>query len=419
VVLSIFFAFILVVSVVPAALPVQSQGIADEIIADLDRQIYPGQSPQTQQQQLSSTTGQSQFQSSQMQQQQPSPGQTPLRSPQMQQQQPTSSPTSQQICITNIINVVRGLVSGYVGDPDAGKYFDAGILQPGQSTCDREGWFANIGYPAHDPLHPADIKVLDHFDITITPYSGPSNEPPCEAYAPAQLPSSVKISKVPLEPGNGGISIGVPSLQAGDIIVSTTSELPSAIIRYGTSSPVSHSMLYIGDGLVIEAVGNSDGGVRLVPIETALADSPFAVAFRYPGLTQDQVLRIRDYAANEVQAGKQFNYYGIFSQALYQLDKKYVLPIIEKMLVAQGYCQDDVQKALTRIDKFLADINLGGGGLSNNWFCSELVLAAFAEGGVRLTNTPVHYTAPGDIPILQSNGILEYVGHLKSNHPDP
>ena len=56
-------------------------------------------------------------------------------------------------------------------------------------------------------------------------------------------------------------------------------------------------MLYVGDGQVVEAV---EGGVRLVPIETALADSSVGVAVRYPGLTNDQALQIRDFAGQQI-----------------------------------------------------------------------------------------------------------------------
>jgi hypothetical protein len=51
---------------------------------------------------------------------------------------------------------------------------------------------------------------------------------------------------------------------------------------------------------------------------------------------------------------------------------------------------------------------------NDKWFCSELVLASFVEAGVPLTKTPPSWTAPGDIIPLASNGILEYVGHLKT-----
>jgi hypothetical protein len=40
----------------------------------------------------------------------------------------------------------------------------------------------------------------------------------------------------------------------GDIILSTTSSKVSEATKFGTNSPVSHPILYVGDGLVIESV---------------------------------------------------------------------------------------------------------------------------------------------------------------------
>src|SRR5207253_2687289 len=66
---------------------------------------------------------------------------------------------------------------------------------------------------------------------------------------------------VPLSPANGGRSIGEDALEIGDIILATTRDDPVSIgIRVASHAPVSHAMLYIGGGQVVEAVG---GGVML------------------------------------------------------------------------------------------------------------------------------------------------------------
>ncbi len=82
--------------------------------------------------------------------------------------------------------------------------------------------------------------------------------------------------EIPLEPASGGgMSIDDRALEVGDIIVSTTSERVSEIIRDVTGSKVSHSALYVGDGMIVEAIGS---GVRLQTLEDALADDLYAVA---------------------------------------------------------------------------------------------------------------------------------------------
>ncbi|MFP3615818.1 N-acetylmuramoyl-L-alanine amidase, partial [Paraburkholderia sp. SIMBA_050] len=85
---------------------------------------------------------------------------------------------------------------------------------------------------------------------------------------------------IPLDPGVGGLSIGTDALEIGDIILSTTGNSGSGVIRAGSGAEVSHAMLYVGQGgQVIEAI---PGGVQLRPLADALADARLAVAFRVP-----------------------------------------------------------------------------------------------------------------------------------------
>ena len=79
---------------------------------------------------------------------------------------------------------------------------------------------------------------------------------------------SSRAFEIPLDPGVGGMSIGVDALQPADIIVSTARHAVSYAIRAGTLSAISHAMLYVGNGKVIEAVGS---GVREVPSKTLSA----------------------------------------------------------------------------------------------------------------------------------------------------
>src|SRR6476620_6347967 len=67
----------------------------------------------------------------------------------------------------------------------------------------------------------------------------------------AAFSMSSRALEIPLDPGIGGMSIGVDALQPADIIVSTARHAVSYAIRAGTLSAVSHAMLYVGDGRVI------------------------------------------------------------------------------------------------------------------------------------------------------------------------
>ena len=202
------------------------------------------------------------------------------------------------------------------------------------------------------------------------------------------------VLDVPLDPGNAGRSIAVEALAIGDLIVSTTREVPSWLIRVGARSPVSHASLYVGDGMVVEAIGE---GVVLRPIETAVADASLAVALRQPTLTPEQALRVRDYAGQQI--GKPYNWVGVIRQAGFQLDRL-------------AFCSGKSGDEYTRCVQWVGKVNLGVAD-NDRFFCSELVLKAYEAAGVPLTTTPPHYNDPGSVAELMQNGILAYVGHLK------
>jgi Phage-related lysozyme (muraminidase) len=202
-------------------------------------------------------------------------------------------------------------------------------------------------------------------------------------------------SDIPLDPGTGGRSIDENALQMGDIIVSTTSHVQSRLIRWATQSQVSHTMIYIGGGQVVEAVGE---GVMLHSLREALNDATVAVAFRYPGLTSTQALMVRDFAGQ--QLGRPYNYWGIVRQGGFQLDR----------LV---FCSGRTGAAYDSCVNWVGRVNLGRGS-DDSFFCSQLVLAAYQHAGVPLTNSMPHWNSPDDLAQLGLSRRLGYVGHLKA-----
>jgi hypothetical protein len=79
--------------------------------------------------------------------------------------------------------------------------------------------------------------------------------------------------------------ISVNSLRPADIIVSTTDAGVSAVIRAGIGSSVSHSMIYVGGGFVVEAI---EIGVTRLPITSAIEHATLAIALRRRSLTEKQ-----------------------------------------------------------------------------------------------------------------------------------
>ncbi len=209
---------------------------------------------------------------------------------------------------------------------------------------------------------------------------------------PRQTPLSADI---PLDPGTGGRSIGPDALATGDIILSTTDAAISAAIRSATSSPVSHALLYVGDGQVVEAIA---AGVQLRTLEEAVAGATVAVAFRHPSITSDQALRVRDFAGQ--QLGRPYDTWGVVRQAAFRLDRA-------------AFCSGKTGEELERCVSWAGRVNLGTGS-NDTFFCSQLVLAAFDGAGIPLTSTPPSWSSPGEIAELSLSGTLGYVGHLKA-----
>lgn len=191
---------------------------------------------------------------------------------------------------------------------------------------------------------------------------------------------------IPLDPGAGGRSVGQGALKAGDIIVSTTRAFVSRAIRLGTISPVSHVMLYVGDGKVIEAVGS---GVREVTLATAIDDAILAVAYRHPQLDTARASAIVAHARSRV--GNPYNYAGVAFQGYRILNP---LPAV-------------VIDAIGR--RLGVEV-----GQANAVYCSELVLECFERAGLSLTAGPRPAQSTPDQVVQIARSSLSYVGHLKA-----
>lgn len=209
--------------------------------------------------------------------------------------------------------------------------------------------------------------------------------------------------EIPLDPGVGGLSIDTDALEIGDIILSTTGNAGSDIIRAGSGAEVSHAMLYVGQGgQVIEAI---PGGVQLRPLAEAVADARLAVAFRVPGLNDTEKRQVADAAARYLDRG--FNYGGLIRCGGYLIDRR-------ACDVLSGVPADSCRR-------FVGLIDLGDNTDSENFFCSQLVAQAFQDAGKPIVSVPPHWVPPGDLANLSTGtmapGTLAYVGHLKTPIP--
>ncbi len=178
-------------------------------------------------------------------------------------------------------------------------------------------------------------------------------------------------------------------MQPADIIVSTGSGAVSTVIRTGSLSPYSHAALYIGNGEVIEAIGE---GVVRQSLATALSDDTLAVVYRRIGLSAAQAGLVIRYAA--AQVGKSYDYAGVAGASGHTTGGRIMRMISIPLSVVQ-----DIGEALNTISP------------ESSFFCSELVLRAFEQANARITFRPSTVSSPGDIP---GSHRVQYIGHLKS-----
>ncbi len=202
-------------------------------------------------------------------------------------------------------------------------------------------------------------------------------------------------SDIPLDPGVGGRSIGGNVLEPGDIILSTTTELVSAAIRTVSGAEVSHAAMYVGDDIVVEAVGD---GVRAIRLAEALDDDSLAVAYRHRDMTPVKAAQIVRFLNEQADAGTSYDGWALLQVAPGQL--------------ARAICNrldgDDRQACLSRAGQLRVGTNNEGA-----FFCSELVLEALRRAGLSLSGVDPSWTSPGEIVELHASGLLDYVGHLK------
>ena len=181
----------------------------------------------------------------------------------------------------------------------------------------------------------------------------------------------------PLTPATGGRLINEQTLKTGDIVVLTTDGLVSDIINTVTDGPVSHVMVSVGNNQIVEAVRD---GIRKISLNAALDDATLAVAFRRKSITNSQI----DTIVNNVQSavGESYNYWGIIKRLLTEhVSSTYEVPLP-----------------------------------TDSFYCSQLVLTAFASAGVPLLGRGDVSAWPTNIVSFDDFGesLIEYVGHLRA-----
>ena len=225
-------------------------------------------------------------------------------------------------------------------------------------------------------------------------------EPPAGRGGLPQL----RLQNSVIAPGQGGELIAISALEPADILLSSAATLQSFGIQLATLAPVSHALVYLGEGSVAEAVGE---GVRVRRIEAVLAEEAMVVAFRAPDITPVQAQRLRDWSLSQV--GVRYNTVGVVLAAPFVLSRRLCeLPLVPgpaRDACVRGFAI--VQLGASRDDRF---------------FCSQFVLEAYRQAGAPLSTADPRWVSPadllhmreGDVATLGASQPLQYVGHLKA-----
>jgi Permuted papain-like amidase enzyme, YaeF/YiiX, C92 family len=215
---------------------------------------------------------------------------------------------------------------------------------------------------------------------------------------------SVRLQSNALNPRNGGQLISTDQLKIGDIILSAENGINSVAVRIWTLASVSHASIYVGNNEIVEAVGE---GVRIRNVAKLLEDESTIVAIRHPNVSPANSVALAEFMKSQV--GKKYNYMGIMLQAPFSLERRACeLPLVPDLV--RDYCI----RGVAAIQLGLSD--------NDNFFCSQLVLEAYNNAGLPLTNADPRLFNPadllhmreGDVTSVKIRQTLQYLGHLKA-----
>ena len=191
-------------------------------------------------------------------------------------------------------------------------------------------------------------------------------------------------------------------LRPGDILLSAGKGVVAASVQLVTLAPVSHAALYVGEGVVVEAVRPE---VHVRRIEDVVAEERLVLVLRHPDLTPEQAKAVSDYALQKTGTG--FNFLGVTLHVPLALSRRACeLPLVPSPI------RDACIRSFGVIQYAAAGERL---------FCSQLVLEAYRQAELPITAAGPRLISPADILHMREGDVssvkvhkpLQFVGHLK------
>jgi cell wall-associated NlpC family hydrolase len=184
-------------------------------------------------------------------------------------------------------------------------------------------------------------------------------------------------------------TIKASELRPADILVTTGRSFISGAIRTATGTDYSHTILYIGDNKVIEAISE---GVIERDLSKPLGEATLAVALRRRHMTtttkQSVVQSAKDFK------GKPYDYIGAAGAGFSHNRGKLAFVLSPAPSVALYIA---------------AKVNASDENKDKKFFCSELAARCFELAGMPITDGDPSFTTPRGVRV---SPYLIYVGHL-------
>lgn len=198
----------------------------------------------------------------------------------------------------------------------------------------------------------------------------------------------------PGDPFSSAPILTVDALKPGDIILRCSSALSSQMTELMIWSRYTHSALYIGNGMIIDATWQH--GVKTRSLDDFLREANGRVGvLRFPGLTADQARAV--VSAAQAKESAQYNFEGVRVLGAQKLD---ALADISRQSLG------DMIDILGRAEQ-LPPTATGNG----KYACSELI--AFAFKAINISLSHASGFTPGDMIRLSQAGFFAQVGRLR------
>lgn len=190
------------------------------------------------------------------------------------------------------------------------------------------------------------------------------------------------------------MGINISQLRRADIILTTGNHKVSAIIRNAIGSDVSHTMIYIGNQRIVEAV---EPVVREESWQKASEEVTLAIVLRRRNMDNTARAAVVETALGF--KGRPYDYIGAIGSGMYG-DRRGNLLAAAACTVLPIGCAI----AMSEINENARTENA-----DNKFFCSELVTRSFTAAGYPIVDGRATDATPATVRVSSQ---LMYVGHL-------